>query len=216
MGWLVVFFGAAVLLALTPGANNLVGLHHGMAHGVGPSLLGLLGRLLAFALMVAAVAAGLAQVLAASGYALAVIKWIGVAYLAWLGGLILYRTFRRGPAGLPEAAAGPDGAAVPPGAPLAAVLRKEFLVAITNPKAMLIFTVFMPQFVDPGRGPVAWQVAVLGLVYLLAEFLAGTVYIGFCAAVRSAALTVGARRNLDRATGGVLLGMAGALATSPT
>ncbi|MHA6796808.1 LysE family translocator [Pseudonocardia bannensis] len=217
MGWLAVFFGAAVLIALTPGSNNLVGLHHGMTHGLGPSLVGLLGRLLAFALMVAAVAAGLAQVLAASGYALTVIKWVGVAYLAWLGGLILYRTWRHDPAaGLPEAVAGPDGAAVPPGAPLVTVLRKEFLVAITNPKAMLIFTAFMPQFVDPGRGPVAWQVAVLGLVYLLAEFLAGTVYIGAGAAVRSAALTVRARRNLDRATGGVLLGMAGALATSPT
>ncbi|WP_206077969.1 LysE family translocator [Prauserella endophytica] len=208
MTWLLVFFGAALLIALTPGANNLLGLHHGMRHGLGKALAGLAGRLAAFVLMIAAVAAGLGQVLAASELAFTVIKWVGVAYLAWLGGSLLVSTFRHGTR--PRL---PEGETADP-LPVWPVVRKEFLVAITNPKAVLVFTAFVPQFVDAGHGPMGWQVAVLGAVYLLAEFLAGTVYVGVGAVARVAALSARARRNVDRGTGIVLLGMAGALATS--
>lgn len=202
------FFGAALLIALTPGANNLLGLHHGMRHGLGKALAGLGGRLAAFVLMIAAVAAGLGQVLAASEVAFTIVKWVGVAYLAWLGGGLLVSTFRHGTRlRLPHGEANAS-------LPVWPVVRKEFLVAITNPKAVLIFTAFVPQFVDAGHGPVGWQVAVLGAVYLLAEFLAGTVYVGAGAVARAASLSARARRNVDRGTGIVLLGLAGALATS--
>ncbi|WP_158881265.1 LysE family translocator [Amycolatopsis anabasis] len=206
MTWLLVFFGAAILIALTPGANNLLGLHHGMRHGLAKALAGLGGRLAAFVLMIAAVAAGLGQLLAASELALTVIKWAGVAYLVWLGGRLLWSTLRHRDAARPE----------PPSTERSVfgVARKEFLVAITNPKAVLIFTAFVPQFLDATHGPVPWQVALLGAVYLLAEFLAGAVYIAAGALVKSARMSLRARRNLDRGTGVVLLGMAGALATS--
>ncbi|MBK1784022.1 LysE family translocator [Prauserella cavernicola] len=207
MTWLLVFFGAALFIALTPGANNLLGLHHGMRHGLAKALAGLGGRLAAFSLMVAAVAIGLGQVLAASEVALTVIKWIGVAYLVWLGGSLLVSTFRHG--GRPSL---PTDAGEP--LPVWPLVRKEFLVAITNPKAVLVFTAFVPQFVDNTHGPVSWQVTLLGICYLLAEFLAGTVYVGVGAVARAAALSARARRNVDRGTGIVLLGMAGALATS--
>ncbi|WP_225439659.1 LysE family translocator [Amycolatopsis eburnea] len=205
MSWLLVFFGASLLIALTPGANNLLGLHHGMTHGVRRALAGLGGRLAAFTLLITAVAAGLGQLLAASGTALTIIKWAGVAYLVYLGTCLLWSTFR-GTAETRE----PD---IPP-AGAWRVARKEFGVAITNPKAILIFTAFVPQFIDAGHGPVPGQIALLGAGYLLAEFLAGSVYVGVGAAVRQAELSRRARRGVDRGTGVVLLGLAGVLASA--
>ncbi|CAL9672959.1 Homoserine_homoserine lactone efflux protein [Actinosynnema sp. ALI-1.44] len=197
--WLVVFFGAAVLVALTPGANNLLGMHHAVHHGPLKAVTALVGRLFAFALMIVAVVAGLGPVLAASTTALTVIKWLGVAYLVYLAARIFFT---------------PSQASSTPkrGNPL----RKEFLVAITNPKALLIFTAFVPQFVDPARGSVQAQLAVLGAVYLAAEVLAGAGYVTVGAIIRRADLSARARRRLDQGTGTLLLGMAGVLATSAT
>ena len=200
--WLAVFFGASVLVALTPGANNLLGMHHGVHHGPLRAATALLGRLAAFSLMVGAVVAGLGPVLAASGTALTVIKWAGVAYLVYLAVRILMTG---------ESAETPVRNGTP-GTPL----RKEFLVAITNPKALLIFTAFVPQFVDPDRGPIPLQLAALGAVYLAAEALAGTAYVALGAGIRKAGLTRRAKARLDKGTAAVLLGMAGVLATSRT
>ncbi|WP_033436728.1 LysE family translocator [Saccharothrix sp. NRRL B-16314] len=198
--WLAVFFGASVLVALTPGANNLLGMHHGVHHGPLRAATALLGRLAAFSLMVGAVVAGLGPLLAASQTALTVVKWAGVAYLVYLAVRLL--------------SAEPGGGETPvaKGTPL----RKEFLVAITNPKALLIFTAFVPQFVDPARGPIPWQLATLGLVYLVAEALAGTAYVVLGAGIRKAGLTRRAKARFDKGTAAVLLGMAGVLATSRT
>ncbi|XVV03288.1 LysE family translocator [Actinosynnema sp. CA-248983] len=201
--WLVVFFGAAVLVALTPGANNLLGMHHAVHHGPLKATTALVGRLLAFALMIAAVVAGLGPVLAASTTALTVIKWLGVGYLVYLAARIFFT---------PSQAATASNGTPKKGNPL----RKEFLVAITNPKALLIFTAFVPQFVDPARGPVETQLAVLGAVYLAAEVLAGTGYVTIGAIIRKADLSAHAQRRLDQGTGTLLLGMAGVLATSAT
>ncbi|MGK3207554.1 LysE family translocator [Amycolatopsis sp. MEPSY49] len=205
MSWLLVFFGASVLIALTPGANNLLGLHHGMTQGVRRGLAGLAGRLAAFTLLITAVAAGLGQLLAASETALTIIKWAGAGYLLYLGLRLLWSTFR-GKTDVPEPDAQPASAW--------RVTRKEFGVAITNPKAILIFTAFVPQFIDAAHGPFPAQIALLGAVYLLAEFLAGSVYVGVGAGLKSIKLTRRTRRNVDRGTGVVLVGLAGVLATS--
>ncbi|MFI5584096.1 LysE family translocator [Amycolatopsis sp. NPDC051758] len=200
-----VFFGASVLIALTPGANNLLGLHHGMTHGVRRGLAGLGGRLAAFTLLITAVAAGLGQLLAASETALTIIKWAGAAYLLYLGLRLLWSTFR-GERAVAEEVAEPRSAW--------RVARKEFGVAITNPKAILIFTAFVPQFINAGHGSFPAQIALLGAVYLLAELLAGSVYVAVGAGLKSIKLTRRARRRVDRGTGVVLVGLAGVLATS--
>jgi threonine/homoserine/homoserine lactone efflux protein len=202
----VVFSGAALLIALTPGANNIVGLHHGVHHGARRAVFALAGRLTAFAVMIGAVIAGLGPLLAASETALTVIKYAGVAYLLLLGGRLLRTTLRRGAVAPAE---------VPP-APGSTLLRKEFVVAITNPKAVLVFTAFVPQFIDPALGNVALQLAVLGAIYLAMELVAGTVYCVGGAMIGTAGLGARARKRLDRGTGVVLLGMAGALAASHT
>ncbi|WP_410650143.1 LysE family translocator [Amycolatopsis sp. cmx-4-54] len=208
MAWAVVFFGAAILVAFTPGANNLLGMHHGMTQGAWKGLAGLLGRLAAFTVLIAAVAAGLGQLLAASELALTVIKWAGVAYLVWIGGRLLWSTFRAGRTTLVQAPQSAESV------PALRIARKEFVVAITNPKAILIFTAFVPQFIDAAHGSFPSQIAILGAVYLLAEFVAGSTYVGAGALVKSFRLSRRATRNVDRGTGVVLLGMAGALAAS--
>ncbi|WP_433265798.1 LysE family translocator [Actinosynnema sp. CS-041913] len=197
--WLAVFFGASLAVALTPGANNLLGLHHAVHHGPTRATTALSGRLAAFTIMIAAVVAGLGPVLAASHTALLIIKWLGVVYLTYLAARIFFTPTH--PERAPEQ-----------GHPL----RKEFLTAITNPKALLIFTAFVPQFVDPARGDVPTQLALLGAVYLAAEALAGTGYITIGTIIRKADLTKKARRRLDLGTGTVLLAMAGLLATTAT
>ncbi|RZS37163.1 threonine/homoserine/homoserine lactone efflux protein [Herbihabitans rhizosphaerae] len=206
--WLVVFFGAAFLIAMTPGANNLLGMHHAIRHGALRALTGLSGRLVAMALMIAAVAAGLGPLLASSELALTIIKWAGVAYLVYLGVRILVNTWRHGPGELGPLA---DEDAVKSLFPL---VRKEFLVCAGNPKAVLIMTAFLPQFVESARGPVALQVALLGLVYLVAELAAGTVFVLVGGIIRSVRMSVRAQRNVDRGTGLALLGVAGMLAAS--
>ncbi|QXV60019.1 LysE family translocator [Amycolatopsis sp. TNS106] len=208
MTWAAVFFGAAVLVAFTPGANNLLGMHNGMTQGACKGLAGLLGRLAAFSVLIAAVAAGLGQLLAASELALTVIKWAGVAYLVWIGGRLLWSTFGAGRTVPAQAPRGTESV------PALRIARKEFVVAITNPKAILIFTAFVPQFIDAAHGSFPSQIAILGAVYLLAEFVAGATYVGAGALVKSLRLSRRVTRNVDRGTGVVLLGMAGALATS--
>lgn len=162
----------------------------------------------AFTLLIVAVAAGLVQILAASELALTVIKWAGVAYLAWIGGRLLWSTFR---GERTTVVTGQDGTAPVPAMRIA---RKEFVVAITNPKAILICTTFVPQFIDAAHGSFPAQIALLGAVYLLAEFVAGATYIGIGTLIKSLRLSRRATRNVDRGMGVVLLGMAGALATS--
>lgn len=200
--WWTTFLGAAALIAMTPGTNNLLGLHHGVHHGFGRALPALTGRLAAFTLMIAAVVAGLGPLLAASELALTILKWVGVAYLLVVGVRIVVRTFR-------------EPVVADPGEPVAgSLVRREFLVAITNPKAVLIFTAFVPQFVDPALGPVPVQLAVLGGLYLLAEAVAGSVWIAAGALLGASRMSRATQRRVDRGTGGVLIGLAGALALS--
>ncbi|MEO3756038.1 LysE family translocator [Streptomyces sp. B6B3] len=207
--WITSFLAVALLVALTPGANNLLALRHGMVRGFGGAMVGVCGRLVAFAVLVVAVVAGLGPLLSASEWALTIIKWAGVGYLAYLGVTILWAGFRR--------RGEPDEAVVEPAArerpTLSALARKEFLVAITNPKAVLIFTAFVPQFVVPAGGSVTTQLAVLGACYLVAEAVAAGAFAAAGSVIRAVRLSYRAHRRLDRATGGVLLGMAGLLAT---
>ncbi|MEU6816958.1 LysE family translocator [Streptomyces sp. NPDC046860] len=202
------FLAVALLVALTPGANNLLALRHAMVRGFGASMVGVCGRLVAFAVLVVAVVAGLGPLLSASEWALTAIRWAGVVYLAYLGSTILWASFRR--RGEPEGTAAE--ASAPERPPLAALVRKEFLVAITNPKAVLVFTAFVPQFVVHGHGSVTGQLAVLGAFYLVAEAAAAGVFAAAGSVIRAVRLSYRAHRRMDRATGGVLLGMAGLLA----
>ena len=158
------FVPACFALNLAPGPNNLLSLNNAARHGFATASLAGGGRLLAFAGMLALVASGLALVLHTSAWLFLAIKLLGAAYLLWLA-VQLWR-----------ADAQPLANEASPARPsLWRLGRQEFLVAAGNPKAILIFTAFLPQFVDPGQ-PLGAQFAQLGAAFLLLEWLAIALY----------------------------------------
>ncbi|MBB4303079.1 threonine/homoserine/homoserine lactone efflux protein [Rhodobium orientis] len=196
---LAFFVPAALLVAASPGANNLLSLTHGIRAGFAVTAISLAGRLAAFLLMIVAVAVGLGAVLAASEAAFTAIKWAGVAYLVYLG----VKVFRARELHI-EADAGAVTAM--------GLARREFLVAIMNPKAALLFTAFIPQFVDPANGSFSVQFLALGLVYLATEFTAACGYAAVGSTFRRFDITPRRARAINRTTGSMLLGAATALA----
>lgn len=194
---LLVFLPVAVLVALSPGANNLLAFVNGTRAGLGPAVRALAGRCAAFAIMIALAALGLGALLETSELAFGLLKWAGVAYLVWLG----VSFWRR----VPEHPLAP--------APNARLARREFLTAMGNPKAYLLFTVFVPQFVT-GTGSYALQLAVLGGVYVAVEAAAAILWAGAGAWAGKRALTDRRRAWMNRVSGGLMIGAAGALARS--
>ncbi|WP_371369217.1 LysE family translocator [Pseudomonas sp. QL9] len=191
------FLPACFALNMAPGPNNLLSLNNAARFGLARASLAGLGRLLAFAGMLTLAASGLALVLQASAWLFLAIKLVGAAYLLWLA-VQLWRA----PSG--HLVADNAGQA---NAPLWRLARQEFWVAAGNPKAILIFTAFLPQFVDP-RQPVGAQFAQLGTVFLLLEWLAIALY--GLAGVRLGKLLAAprARRLFNRGCA-ALLGSAG-------
>lgn len=161
--WL--FVPACFALNMAPGPNNLLSVSYGTQHGFATACAAGAGRILAFAGMIAIAATGLAVALQASETLFLVVKVAGALYLFWLA-VQLWRA-------VPTEA---DLAAAPRTTrSLAALARQEFLVAAGNPKAILIFTAFLPQFIDPAR-PSLPQFTVLGALFLLLEWIAIAAY----------------------------------------
>ncbi len=164
---LLLFVPACFALNLAPGPNNLLSMSNAKQYGVSVACLAGIGRLTAFVMMIALAASGLATVLHASEKLFLVVKLLGAAYLFWLAYQLWY------------ADSDEELAVEERQRSLSGLARQEFLLAAGNPKAILIFTAFLPQFVDPA-GSVAWQFAVLGGFFLLLEWvaIAGYAYVG--------------------------------------
>jgi len=199
---LALFALVALIGIATPGPTVLLALTNGSRWGVRASLPGMLGAVLSDFVLISAVAVGLGALLAASEFWFSVVKWIGVAYLAYLG-LRLLRS--KGSLALPgeagEAAAPPSGRAV---------FLRSFLVAVINPKGYLFFSAFLPQFVTPTQ-PQLPQYLALGLTFAAIDFAVMFTY----AAAGAQTLRLLRARGvlwLDRLCGGALLALAGSLA----
>jgi threonine/homoserine/homoserine lactone efflux protein len=199
------FLIAAALVAISPGANNLLALTNGLRSGFVPAVLALAGRCAAFAVLIAAVIAGLGVVLTTSETAFRIVKWLGVAYLAYLG---VRLWLDDGSSVAPR-----DEPAADQAASAAQLARREFLVAVTNPKAVLLFTAFLPQFVDPAR-PLGSQLVILGAAYGAVELVAASVWAGVGSRLKALRLSGRGRRRMSRLSGGVMLGMAAWLAAA--
>lgn len=200
------FAPVAVAIALTPGPNNFCGLNNGIRAGVGAALIGAIGRVAAFAIFLAVSAVGLGAMLLASEAAFTAVKWVGACYLFWLG----WRAWRsREFSGL-EVVDGGDVKAG--GAPvrLRALIAQEFLLGITNPKAIILFAAIFPQFIDPAL-PAARQFVVLGAVYLGAEFVSTAVYALGGRQIRRFIRTSRGVVRLNKVTGGFFMGAGGLL-----
>lgn len=194
------FFAVSVLLGAAPGPDNLFVLMQSALRGRRAGMLVVLGLCTGLLGHTAAVAVGLAAVFAASATAFTVLKFVGAAYLAWLAWQVLTAPDGGDPA---VAEAAPDGWRM---------YVRGIVMNLTNPKVILFFLAFLPQFVEADAGPVALQVMWLGLVFIVATLLTFGAIAWFAASIgqrlRSSAT---ARRVLNKSAGLVFLGLAARL-----
>lgn len=148
--WLI-YLLAAIGLSLSPGPNGLLALTHGALHGRRKALYTIFGGAFGFVAVIALSMFGIGALLKASLAWLTVLKWIGGVYLVWLG-IQIWRS----------PAIGIDVHAwVKPRAGWS-LFRQGALSALTNPKALLFFAAFLPQFIDPTRSLVVQFVVMAG------------------------------------------------------
>jgi threonine/homoserine/homoserine lactone efflux protein len=174
---LALFAVATLALLAIPGPSVLYVVARTVEQGRTAGLISVLGLETGALIHVAAAAAGLSALVASSPAAFAVLRYGGAAYLLWLG----VRALRRDRGGV--------GAARGPASP-ARLFRDGVMVDLLNPKTALFFLAFLPGFVHDGAGPVALQVVVLGLAFVLLAALTDGAY-----AVATARVSRGVRRG---------------------
>ena len=165
---LVAFFGVSVLLGLSPGPDNVFVLIQSAQRGWRLGLAVVLGLCLGIVVHTLAVALGLAAVFAASEVAFSVLKWCGAAYLVYLAIGAWRAPVSVKDSALADAAASKASAS---GAELLKMVGRGFVMNLTNPKVLIFFLAFLPQFANPALGPVAPQIFVFGAVFILSTFL---------------------------------------------
>ncbi len=198
---LLLFVLASAVAIITPGPTVLLALSNGSRHGVRAACWGMGGAVLADLVLIGAVACGLGVLLAASEVAFQIVKWAGAAYLAWLGVKLLRSD---APLTLPSERprdARPDGLALG---------MRSFVVALTNPKALLFMSAFLPQFINPAA-PLPAQYAILAGILALLNVTTMLAY-ATLGAQMVRAFRAGGLRWLNRICGGMLIGLAGTLA----
>lgn len=188
--WLI-YFLAALGLSLSPGPNGLLALTHGALHGRNRTLYTILGGSVGFVVVIALSMFGIGALLKASVGWLAVLKWIGGAYLVWLGVQVW-----RAPAigvGLAQSAEPRSGGSL---------FRQGALSAMTNPKGRLFFAAFLPQFIDPGRS-LMLQFFVMAGTFAAIEFLTEIVIASLASRISPWLRRVG--RTFNRVCGGLFV-----------
>jgi threonine/homoserine/homoserine lactone efflux protein len=199
---LLAFAAVSFIGIATPGPTVLLALTNGSRLGVRRALPGMIGAVLSDAVLISAVAIGLGTLLAASEFWFSALKWVGAAYLAFLG-IMMLRSKGTIDGALQASASQSKGTAFSIG-------LKSFMVAVTNPKGYLFFSAFLPQFIDPSA-PQLQQYIVLGAIFAALDFAIMFGYAVFGSQAVRVLKSEGAKW-LERACGGALLALAGSLA----
>lgn len=190
---LALYAASAFLLAATPGPTMLLALSNGISGGMRRAAWGVAGASLGSSVVIAIVALGLGSLLAASEWLFDALRVAGVGYLVWLG----YKLWRSAPAdvvvALQDAGAAPHGSRA---------LLKSLAVALSNPKALLFFAAFLPQFVDTAQ-PQGPQYLLLGAIFVGLDTLIMLAY----AAAGTQAVRWLSRRSLRMLNRGCAAGM---------
>ncbi|MCZ7620831.1 MAG: LysE family transporter [Xanthobacteraceae bacterium] len=194
--WLI-YLLAATGLSLSPGPNGLLALTHGALHGRGKAMYTIAGGALGFVAVMALSMFGIGALLKASVVWIEVLRWAGGAYLVWLG----IQVWRAPPISLTVAGvAGPARGAM--------LFRQGALSALTNPKAILFFAAFLPQFIDPARS-LLLQFAIMAGTFAAIEIVTEYVIASF--AQRISPWLARAGRHFNRACGGLFVAIGAAL-----
>ena len=194
--WLI-YLAAVTGLSLSPGPNGLLALTHGAVYGWRKATYTVCGGVLGFVVVIALSMFGIGALLQASSMWLTLMKWVGGAYLVWLG----IQVWRSPPVGVPLGAA----ASVRSGA---SMFWQGALSAVTNPKVLLFFTAFLPHFLDPARGLVM-QFVVMASTFAVFEFATELLIVGMAQRINAWLARVG--KQFNQVCGGLIVTIGTAL-----
>src|ERR1700754_685425 len=186
------FVVACIALALIPGPVVTLVIANGLRHGTRAALTNIAGVQAGLAIVIGIVAIGLTSLMATMGYWFDWVRFAGAAYLVWLG----YKLIRSPVEGV-EADA-------PPPPPRGGFFLQGFLVLLSNPKVLVFFGAFIPQFMDMNQ-PHIPQVALLGITFMVTAAMTDAVYALLAGRARrffSARRT----RMVSRISGGFMIG----------
>ena len=184
------FMAATVLLALFPGPNMALIVANSVRHGTRAGLLTLCGTTSAMAVQLALVGVGMTTLLATMSVWFDALRWLGAAYLVWIG-----VASWRSPA--------PRVDAVPAAQTARTLWARGLLVSLTNPKLLLFFGAFFPQFIHRDA-PAVPQVVWLSVTFVVVAAAVDSCWALLAARMRRIILSRG--RLLNRISGGLLVG----------
>lgn len=164
---LYLFIVAALLLLIVPGPNMAIVTSHAVAHGWRAGLAAALGITLADVLMTIMVSAGLGALVMSWAPAFDLLRWAGACYLLWLA----WQALKTPPADTDTQATQTS---------MRKIFARATLNSLLNPKALLFFMVFLPQFITEGASSVTSQLMLLGLLLALIALIFHSL-LGFCA-----------------------------------
>jgi threonine/homoserine/homoserine lactone efflux protein len=186
------FVAACLALALLPGPIVTLLIANGLRHGTRAALINIAGVQLGLTIVIGIVAIGLTTLMASLGYWFDWVRFAGAAYLVWLG-IKLIRTPVEG-----------VEADAPPPPPRGGFFLQGLLVSLSNPKLLLFFGAFIPQFMDMSRDH-ASQVTLLGVTFMVIAGITDGLYALLAGRARS---FFSARRTrlMSRISGGFMIG----------
>src|SRR5882757_5270916 len=186
------FVAACIALALVPGPVVTLVIANGLRHGTRAALTNILGVQAGLAIVIGIVAVGLTSLMATMGYWFDWVRFAGAAYLVWLG----FRLIRAPAEGMTADA--------PPPPPRGGFFLQGLLVLLSNPKVLVFFGAFIPQFVDMEKDHVS-QVALLGFTFNVVAGITDALYALLAGRARS---FFSARRTrlMSRISGGFMVG----------
>ena len=186
------YVAACVALALLPGPIVTLVIANGLRHGTRAALTNILGVQAGLAIVIGIVAVGLTSLMATMGYWFDWVRFAGAAYLVWLGIKLI-----RSPV---------EGVSVdtPPPPPRGGFFLQGFVVLLSNPKVLVFFGAFIPQFMDMNRDHVS-QVTLLGVTFMVIAGLTDGLYALLAGRART---FFSARRTrlVSRISGGLMIG----------
>lgn len=163
---LLMYSFASLLLAITPGPTMLLTLSNGINAGRRAAIAGMLGASTGSSALIAIAAAGLGTILQASQSLFEAVRWAGVVYLCWIGWKLWWSS---------PAESSLSGYTARESISARTAYVRSLSVALSNPKTILFFAAFLPQFVDPAQ-PQAHQYFVLGLVFVAIDSMVMVAY----------------------------------------
>jgi threonine/homoserine/homoserine lactone efflux protein len=183
---------ACLVIIIVPGPTVTLIIANSLKHGTRAGLQNVAGTQAGLAIMIGIVGIGLSSVIAAMGHWFDWLRLAGAAYLIWLG----WKMFR--------AAGGSEDGAAPAKAPRGGFFLQGVLVALSNPKTLLFFGAFFPQFLDPARDHLT-QIAIMGATAMLFAAISDSAY-ALLSSRAGRLLSQKRIRLLSKVSGGFLIG----------